>query len=307
MTRIPTSPRAASRRSAVSSIEPSDTTMSSSSPASSPAIVRRICPTFSTMSSPPLYTGTTTVSNVGATAGRASATSGCSDKPVLLTAPILGRRAEATVLRVSTALSAKRCSICHSAAAAGRGLSGPDRLHRAPGTFSILLCSACGTGWTVPCASAAELASFYPTSYGYTLEPGVLGRLQRMIQRALFLYVLARPPLRAVARLSPGVLLDVGCGRGDLGEALVRRGWRVAGVEPSAEACALARSRGVDATVGTLETVTYADDAFDAAVMRHSLEHVPDPIADLERVRRVVRPGGLLVISVPNFACWERK
>jgi SAM-dependent methyltransferase len=122
----------------------------------------------------------------------------------------------------------------------------------------------------------------------------------------LFSYALARPPLRAVAERGPSTLLDVGCGRGDLGEALVRRGWHVAGVEPSPEACAYARRRGVHATTGTLESVSFDDETFDAVVMRHSLEHVPDPIGDLERVRSLLRPGGLLALSVPNFSCWER-
>jgi SAM-dependent methyltransferase len=169
------------------------------------------------------------------------------------------------------------------------------------------VCSACAAGWTVPPAPTAELASFYPQSYGYALERGALGAVQRLIQRALFLYELARPPLRALSGLAPSALLDVGCGRGDLGAALVRRGWHVAGIEPSAEACALARSRGVDATVGTLETAPYEDETFSAVVMRHSLEHVPDPIGDLQRVQRLLRPDGLLVISVPNFASWERR
>jgi SAM-dependent methyltransferase len=169
------------------------------------------------------------------------------------------------------------------------------------------VCSGCGAGWTMPEASGTELASFYPeASYGYSLEHGALGVVQRLLQRMLFAYVLARPPLRALADQPPSKLLDVGCGRGDLGEALVRRGWHVAGVEPSPDACAYARRRGVQASTGTLETVSFDAETFDAVVMRHSLEHVPDPIGDLERVRSVLRPDGLLAISVPNFSCWER-
>jgi len=204
-------------------------------------------------------------------------------------------------------LSSEHCPICASLQLSA-SLTGPDRLHHGPGTFSILVCSACGAGWTRPEASAEELSSFYPeASYGFTLERGLRGTVQKLLQRMLFVYVLARPPLRAVAQLTPGASLDVGCGRGDLGEALVRHGWRVAGVEPSPEACAAARRRGVDATAGTLETVPYGAGTFDAVVMRHSLEHVPDPIRDLQRVKRVLRPGALLAISVPNFACWERR
>ena len=48
-------------------------------------------------------------------------------------------------------------------------------------------------------------------------------------------------------------------------------------------------------------------DSFDAVVMSHSLEHVSEPRADLARVRRLLRPGGLLLISVPNFASWQRE
>jgi SAM-dependent methyltransferase len=162
------------------------------------------------------------------------------------------------------------------------------------------VCSACGTGWTLPEVPAAELARYYPPSYGF-LSAG--GRVQRLrMERTL-----AHSPLRALVAAPPGDLLDVGCGRGDLGAAFIRRGWRVSGVEPSAEACAVARSQGVDAREGTLDMVTFDDGSFDGVVMRHSLEHVPGPLADLTRVFRLLRKGGLVVISTPNFDSWERR
>jgi SAM-dependent methyltransferase len=199
------------------------------------------------------------------------------------------------------------CPICDSPASS-QGFSGRDRLHGLPGTYVVAVCGSCGAGWTRPAASAEELASFYPpASYGYVLEKGLLGVAQQAVQRIFFHYVLSRPPLRTLAELQPGALLDVGCGRGDLGAVLVRRGWQVSGVDPSAEACAFARARGVEATSGTLESIPYAQESFDVVVMRHSLEHVPDPRAELARIHRLLRPGGLLIISVPNFASWERK
>jgi SAM-dependent methyltransferase len=80
----------------------------------------------------------------------------------------------------------------------------------------------------------------------------------------------------------------------------------VSGIEPSTSACTVAQARGVDAHPGTLATNSF-DEPFDAVVMNHSLEHVADPRADLDRIHGLLRPGGVLAISVPNFASWQRR
>jgi SAM-dependent methyltransferase len=200
------------------------------------------------------------------------------------------------------------CPVCGSLPADPCLYSGPDRWYDTPGTFCVAVCSGCGGGWTLPPASTDELPDFYPGSYyAYALAKGPLATVQRVGQEALLRRALSRPPLRALAAMPIGVLLDVGCGRGDLGAGLLRRGWRVVGVEPSADACNVARSRGVDAEVGTLDSVAYDDESFDAVVMSHSLEHVVNPLADLGCALRVLRPGGLALISLPNFASWQRR
>ena len=164
----------------------------------------------------------------------------------------------------------------------------------------MAVCSECGTGWTLPHVPPEQLAAYYPASYGFL---GAGGRLQRVrMDRAL-----ARAPLRTLAAAPPGSLLDVGCGRGDLAAAFARRGWRASGIEPSLEACAVARAQGVDAHAGTLESVELPEASFDAVVMRHSLEHLHNPLATLGKVFGLLRTGGLLAISVPNFASWERR
>ena len=114
-------------------------------------------------------------------------------------------------------------------------------------------------------------------------------------------------PLGPLRELPPARALDVGCGRGDLAAVLVERGWRVTGVEPSADACAVRGSRGVDARQGTLADVELEPGAYAGAVFQHSLEHVTDPVADLRLVRGRAAPGGVVSITVPNFGSWQAR
>src|SRR2546423_3157691 len=149
--------------------------------------------------------------------------------------------------------------------------------------------AAAGAGRRLPREGAEEIASYYSQEYApYVLPSGPLAAAMRVLQRARD----RRFPLGALRERPPGSLLDVGCGRGDLAASWVQTGWRVVGVEPSEQAAAVARMRGVETLVGTLDTVELPRSAFDAAVFRHSLEHVPDPGQDLRRVHASLRPGG---------------
>jgi SAM-dependent methyltransferase len=61
--------------------------------------------------------------------------------------------------------------------------------------------------------------------------------------------------------------------------------------------------RGVGETLATAAL----EGGFDLVVFRHSLEHLPDPVGDLGRVREALNPSGRVVVSVPNFASWQRR
>jgi SAM-dependent methyltransferase len=112
-----------------------------------------------------------------------------------------------------------------------------------------------------------------------------------------------------VSLLAPGDrCLDVGCGAGGFGPLLATRFRRVIGVDLSQPLARAARGRGVLAVCGDLDegALPYAENTFDAAVCCDVLEHVFDPVLFLERVRRVLRPGGQFVLSVPNIRYWPR-
>jgi SAM-dependent methyltransferase len=99
----------------------------------------------------------------------------------------------------------------------------------------------------------------------------------------------------------------VGCGRGRLLEAFRERGWQVQGTELSEGAAALPRAAGLAVHVGPLEAAPWADGSFDAVTLWHVLEHWPDPAVPLALAARLLRPGGVLLAGVPNFASPEAR
>ena len=99
-----------------------------------------------------------------------------------------------------------------------------------------------------------------------------------------------------------GTLLEIGSGFGFLLATFKADGWKVTGVDPNREACALARTvNQVDATGGTLETMKFPDRSFDVVIMNHVIEHLPDPLMTLKEIHRVLKDGGHLLIETPRY------
>ena len=101
-----------------------------------------------------------------------------------------------------------------------------------------------------------------------------------------------------------GRVLDCGMGPGRLLLELERRGWTVAGIDLSGEMVARARLRLPQSAErliqGTLESLPFPSESFDAAVATGVLEYVEDVPRALAEVSRVLRPGGLFVVGAPN-------
>lgn len=96
-------------------------------------------------------------------------------------------------------------------------------------------------------------------------------------------------------------LLDVGAYIGVFVEVANADGWRAQGVEPSQWASAEARRRGLDVYTGTLASTHLPDESFDVVTLWDVIEHFADPAAELEQARRLLRPGGWLVIHTMDI------
>ena len=215
----------------------------------------------------------------------------------------------------------------------------PDRLFAAPGKWTIVRCgnADCGLLWLDPMPAAEELHKAYrdyythgdaepwPVSPLYTrwvknaylaakfgyraLDPGFPGRILRWI--LYFLHPVRRTELDASVMYLPahdgGRLLEIGFGSGGLLKKMRAVGWRAEGLDFDPVCVERARAEGFEARLGSLKDARYPDDCFDAVIMSHAFEHVPDPQELLREIRRILKPGGRFVSLTPNAAAYGHR
>lgn len=179
-------------------------------------------------------------------------------------------------------------------------LEGGDLLYGGGERFRLVTCSNCGHIYQNPRPTPAAIGAYYPNNYisfpkAIEDETKPWKRFDRRVgqrRRALALH-------RACGR--SGRVLDIGCATGMFLDGMRRLGWETQGIEPSETAAAYARERmGLDVVTGLLEDTHFPDASFDAVTMWDVLEHVHEPRAVLQEIARLLQPGGVLLLSLPN-------
>lgn len=100
----------------------------------------------------------------------------------------------------------------------------------------------------------------------------------------------------------PGRMLDLGCGDGIVLHLARRDGWDVHGLELFPEQVALVRETlGLDVETSDIESYHGAPGTWDVVVLTHVLEHLPDPVGALRKIRDLLRPDGVGVLEFPNI------
>lgn len=180
-------------------------------------------------------------------------------------------------------------------------------LERPEITVQLRQCRRCGLGYQDPRPTAEEIKEHYPDNYepyvnlDKELPGGLLGQAIR--------YGLQKRVSYITRYKQQGRLLDVGCSTGSFLLMMQRSAqWQVQGVELNEHVARLAvEQRGLKVFPGRLEDAEFADQLFDAVTMWDVLEHVHDPLATLSEIHRILKPGGLLVVRVPNLASWDAR
>lgn len=199
-----------------------------------------------------------------------------------------------------------RCQLCDSDAAAALFMT-RDRNWRLPGEFTLVRCRNCGFVYINPRPTVEEIGGFYPETYSSNDSEtcGLAGFKIHGVHWEKTMELRAQQLLRFK---SGGRLLDVGCSTGLFLVYMRSRGWDVRGVEPRADAVRAAREKfGLDVVAGYIEDAPFAPDSFDAITLNHVFEHVHDPRGLLKSIKKLLAPGGAVMIDVPNFAGLEAR
>ena len=166
-------------------------------------------------------------------------------------------------------------------------------------SYDVIECSTCTHKFTDPVPDPSDLDEIYDERYAYEAHALILReKLVRVRRNAAF--VASFPGVNSV--------LEVGCMYGLLLEELTKLGKQARGVELSADAAAVCRSKGLQVENCSLEDFTAGShERFDAVVMSHLLEHISKPSEQIAKLSSLLNEHGILVINVPNANARTRR
>lgn len=183
--------------------------------------------------------------------------------------------------------STATCPVC--------GVDGALELWRED-EWDLRRCAGCDLVFVANPPDEDRLAALYSLEAGFHKElaaddPTFTARAERH----------AADYLHQMEAIQPtGRLLDVGCATGVFMAAAQDAGWTAHGVELNADTAAIARARGLEVTVGTLDSLPDELRDFDAVTMWDVIEHVPDPVGLLRDSHDRLTAGGWLWLATPN-------
>lgn len=184
---------------------------------------------------------------------------------------------------------------CWCGSSAARPL---DAFHLPNGdVFPLVQCAGCGVQAIFPQPSDDVLARYYsPEYYGASRKKFI-----SPVAAAVAWFQGHRARLAARFLPAGGSVLDVGCGNGGFLINMKKLGFQVQGTEWTAHSAArVGAEHGIAIHAGDLLDLNLSGQSFDLITMWHVLEHVQRPYETLRRIHELLKPGGGVMLAVPN-------
>lgn len=169
------------------------------------------------------------------------------------------------------------------------------------GGFDLVQCGDCGLAFVANPPSDEDVAAFYDGAGEYhneLLDPAHPGfrRMRGVARQHLSVLLKSVPGPRGLT------LLDIGCSNGLFLAEARAAGFSARGVELSPVTGGFARTHfGLDVHTGSWRDAGIAEGSLDVITLFDVIEHMPDPLAELRGIRKLLKRGGLLLQSTPNI------
>jgi SAM-dependent methyltransferase len=177
-----------------------------------------------------------------------------------------------------------------------------------PGEFNLVRCGVCGLIYYRNRPGPEEINQFYPSEY-LPYRKAIQDERSIFIRWARFRNINKRRQLveKAVFQ-SQKRILDVGCSTGIFLDSMRRAGWETQGIEINPDAAQYARLRlGLNVITGQLKDNDFENESFDAVTFWDVLEHTFDPKNSLIEVHRLLKPGGVVAMTLPHWESLDRR
>jgi len=167
--------------------------------------------------------------------------------------------------------------------------------------FQVAQCSACGFQFTLDYPDEEEIGRYYESeeyvSHSNTSK-GFVNNLYQLARKYMLRRKLAI--VRQASGLKTGILLDIGSGTGHFADTMQRSGWNVRGIEINDKAREFSESQfGLDVICPDLIS-SLESESFDCITLWHVLEHFHNPFKYAADIHRILKPGGVCLIALPN-------
>ena len=167
---------------------------------------------------------------------------------------------------------------------------------------AVVACEECGLLYRSPRPSAQAVSEAYETEH-YD-EQYLLAELQTQQAWAHTKIPLVEKHLSRTCKSSRPRVLEIGSFVGGFLAEGLKQGWDMLGVDPGRDVAGFCRDRGLPIFEGRMEDARFPAGSFDAIVVWNTFDQLPDPRPLLEQAVLLLRNGGVLVIRVPNGACF---
>jgi SAM-dependent methyltransferase len=187
------------------------------------------------------------------------------------------------------------CPICEIPPAKSMGMRGGASHRQALGVQTeIWRCGKCGLIFPNPMPVPINGLEQH-----YAISPDIFFHNHESSSRERGATYILGPVERLLG--GKGRLLDIGAGRGELLKIAGQQGWSVVGIEPSSTFAEYASSfSGAEIRQEPIERCGFADGTFDVVILSAVLEHLYQPDDMIREISRLLRPGGVLYVDVPN-------